>query len=85
MRLVDDGRLDLDRSLRAYLPVLRSADPIVATTVTARHRLTRSAGWVGDYFLISASSSGICRARRRRLVALSAAPRTNSATRIFNG
>jgi CubicO group peptidase (beta-lactamase class C family) len=50
MRLVDDGRLDLDRPVRAYLPDLQLADPNVAAAVTPRHLLTHTAGWVGDYF-----------------------------------
>ncbi len=49
MRLVDEGRLELDRPLRAYLPDLQLADPGVAATVTARHLMTHTAGWVGDY------------------------------------
>jgi CubicO group peptidase (beta-lactamase class C family) len=50
MRLVDEGGLDLDRPVRAYLPELQLADPDVAATVTPRHLLTHTAGWVGDYF-----------------------------------
>ena len=50
MRLVDNGRLDLDRPVRAYLPDLRLSDPVVAATVTPRYLLTHTAGWVGDYF-----------------------------------
>ncbi len=50
MRLVDDGRLDLDRPVRSYLPDLRLSDPAVAATVTPRHLLTHTAGWVGDHF-----------------------------------
>lgn len=50
MRLVDEGRLDLDRPVRAYLSDLRLADPDAAAAVTPRHLLTHTAGWVGDYF-----------------------------------
>ena len=50
MRLADEGRLDLDAPLRAYLPGLRLADDEVAGRVTARHLLTHTGGWWGDYF-----------------------------------
>jgi CubicO group peptidase (beta-lactamase class C family) len=50
MRLVDDGRLDLDRPVQAYLPDFRLADSDVAATVTTRHLLTHTAGGVGDYY-----------------------------------
>jgi len=50
MRLVDEGRLDLDRPLQTDLPDLRLVDPQVAAAVTPRHLLTHTAGWVGDYF-----------------------------------
>jgi CubicO group peptidase (beta-lactamase class C family) len=50
MRLVEEGRLDLDRPVQAYVPDLRLADPDVAATVTPRHLMTHTAGWVGDYF-----------------------------------
>jgi CubicO group peptidase (beta-lactamase class C family) len=50
MRLVEDGRLDLDRPVRRYLPELRLRDEQVAASVTPRHLLTHTAGWTGDYF-----------------------------------
>jgi CubicO group peptidase (beta-lactamase class C family) len=50
LRLVDEGRLDIDRPVQAYLPDLRLKDPGVAATVTSRHLLTHTAGWVGDHF-----------------------------------
>jgi CubicO group peptidase (beta-lactamase class C family) len=50
MRLVDEGRVDIDRPLRTYLPDLRLADSEAAATVTPRHLMTHTAGWVGDYF-----------------------------------
>jgi CubicO group peptidase (beta-lactamase class C family) len=48
MRLVGEGRIDLDATLRTYLPSLRLADPSVADRVTVRHLLTHTAGWFGD-------------------------------------
>jgi CubicO group peptidase (beta-lactamase class C family) len=50
MRLVEDGRVDLDAPVRTYLPELRLADEGVAARVTMRHLLTHTGGWVGDYF-----------------------------------
>jgi CubicO group peptidase (beta-lactamase class C family) len=50
MRLVEMGRLELDRPVCAYLPGLCLADMDVASRVTLRHLLTHTAGWVGDYF-----------------------------------
>ena len=50
MRLVERGRIDLDRPVRAYLPDFRTADPSVAARVTVRQLLNHSAGWLGDYF-----------------------------------
>jgi CubicO group peptidase (beta-lactamase class C family) len=50
MRLVEQGRLDLDAPVRSYLPELRLADEDVASRVTLRHLFTHTGGWVGDYF-----------------------------------
>jgi CubicO group peptidase (beta-lactamase class C family) len=49
MRLVEQGRLDLDTPVRTYLPDLRLADADVAARVTLRHLFSHTAGWVGDY------------------------------------
>lgn len=50
MRLVEEGRLALDRPVRAYLPSLRLADETTAAHLTLRHLLTHTGGWAGDYF-----------------------------------
>ena len=50
MRLVENGRLDLDAPVRTWLPDLRLFDDGVAQRVTLRHLLTHTGGWVGDYF-----------------------------------
>ncbi|MGI8588853.1 MAG: serine hydrolase domain-containing protein [Chloroflexia bacterium] len=50
MRLAEQGKLDLDAPLRAYLPDLRLSDRSVAAGVTLRHLFTHTGGWVGDYF-----------------------------------
>jgi CubicO group peptidase (beta-lactamase class C family) len=50
MRLVEEGRLELDEPVRSYLPELRLADEEAAAGVTMRHLLSHTGGWVGDYF-----------------------------------
>jgi CubicO group peptidase (beta-lactamase class C family) len=50
MRLVEEGRLDLDEPVRRYLPELRLADEKAAAGVATRHLLSHTGGWVGDYF-----------------------------------
>src|SRR5262247_4260822 len=50
MRLVEQGTLDLDATVRTYLPDFQTADPSVAARVTLRQLLNHSAGWRGDYF-----------------------------------
>lgn len=42
--------LELDRPVRDYLPDFRLSDPSAAATVTMRHLMTHTSGWVGDYF-----------------------------------
>src|SRR4051812_868981 len=46
MRLVDEGKLDLDAPVRTYLPDLSLRDERAAATVTPRHLLTHTGGWV---------------------------------------
>src|SRR5262245_59173232 len=46
MRLVEQGKLDLDASIRTYLPTLRLSDESVAARVTMRNLLTHTGGWV---------------------------------------
>ncbi|MGH3686347.1 MAG: serine hydrolase domain-containing protein [Pseudonocardiaceae bacterium] len=50
MRLLEQGKLDLDAPVRAYLPEFRTADPAAASQVTVRQLVNHSAGWLGDYF-----------------------------------
>ncbi|MBV9729842.1 MAG: beta-lactamase family protein [Pseudonocardiales bacterium] len=47
-QLVNEGLLDLDRSLREYLPEFRIADEAASATVTARQLLCHTAGFEGD-------------------------------------
>lgn len=50
MRLVEDGRLDLDAPVRRWVPELRLRDEDAAARATLRHLLTHRAGWFGDHF-----------------------------------
>lgn len=48
LRLVEDGKVDLDAPVRRYVPELRLKDEQVAATVTVLHLLNHTAGWAGD-------------------------------------
>ncbi|SDI52190.1 serine hydrolase domain-containing protein [Nonomuraea jiangxiensis] len=48
MQLVDEGLLDLDRPVRAYLPAFALADETAAAHVTVRHLLAHTAGFAGE-------------------------------------
>ncbi len=50
MRLVERGDVDLDASVRTYLPEFRLSDEDVAARATIRQLLTHTGGWLGDYF-----------------------------------
>lgn len=50
MRLVDDGKLDLDEPVVTYLPELTLADQEVQRSVTMRHLLNHTSGIDGDFF-----------------------------------
>jgi CubicO group peptidase (beta-lactamase class C family) len=53
MRLVERDRigLDLDRTVRSYLPGFRTADAAASGRVTVRQALNHTAGWLGDFLL----------------------------------
>jgi CubicO group peptidase (beta-lactamase class C family) len=50
MRLAERGRLDLDRTVRTYLPGFRTSDATASRRVTLRQTLNHSAGWLGDVY-----------------------------------
>lgn len=50
MRLVEMGKLDLDATVRTYLPDFKVADETASSQATVRHLLTHMGGWVGDFF-----------------------------------
>jgi CubicO group peptidase (beta-lactamase class C family) len=48
MQLVDDGLVELDVPVRAYLPGFRTADERGSAQITVRHLLTHTGGFEGD-------------------------------------
>ncbi|WP_157248328.1 serine hydrolase domain-containing protein [Nonomuraea typhae] len=50
MQLVDEGRLDLDAPVRAYLPGFAVADERAAARITVRQLLCHVSGFEGDVF-----------------------------------
>jgi len=51
MRLIEQGRLDLEEPVRTYLPDFRVADPVVSREVRLRHLVTHTAGWYDRSFV----------------------------------
>ena len=50
MQLVDEGAVDLDATIRRYLPEFRIADEAAAEQITVRQLLTHTSGFEGDIF-----------------------------------
>jgi len=50
MKLVEDGKVDLDAPVRKYIKDFRVKDKDVSERVTVRHLMTHMGGWIGDYF-----------------------------------
>lgn len=50
MQLVDEGKVDLDATVRTYLPEFRIADEEAASAITVRQLLTHMSGFEGDIF-----------------------------------
>ncbi len=50
MRLVEQGKLQLDTPVSEYIPDFTMQDADAASRVTMRHLLNHTAGWTGDYF-----------------------------------
>lgn len=51
MRLVEQGKIDLDTPIKTYLPELKFTDPAANEQATMRHLLTHTGGWLGDHFI----------------------------------
>ena len=50
MRLVEDGKVDLEAPVRTYIPDLQLKDESVAREVTVLQLFNHTAGWEGDFF-----------------------------------
>ena len=50
LRLVEMGKIDLDATVRTYIPDFKVADEDASAKATVRHLLTHTGGWVGDFF-----------------------------------
>ena len=50
MQLVDEGLVDLDATVRTYLPDFRIGDESAAAVITVRQLLTHTSGFEGDIF-----------------------------------
>ncbi|KUL40354.1 serine hydrolase domain-containing protein [Actinoplanes awajinensis] len=58
MRLVERGTLDLNRTVRSYLPDFRTADAAASARVTVRQALQHTPGWLGDFLLNTGEGAG---------------------------
>ncbi len=50
MRLIEMGKLDLDATVRTYVPDFKVSDDTASSEATIRHLLTHTSGWEGDVF-----------------------------------
>ncbi|MEV6414604.1 serine hydrolase domain-containing protein [Kribbella sp. NPDC051718] len=50
MQLVDEGKIDLDKPLRDYLPEFVISDEAAAAVITVRQLLSHTSGFEGDIF-----------------------------------
>ena len=50
MQLVEEGRVELDTPVVAYLPDFKLADPAATAAITVRHLLAHTSGIPGDWF-----------------------------------
>ncbi|GIE75112.1 penicillin-binding protein [Actinoplanes philippinensis] len=80
MRLVERGRLDLDRTVRGYLPGFRTADAAASRRVTLRQTLNHSPGWLGDSFVDTGSGDD---ALERYVAAMATLPQLTEPGRVF--
>ena len=50
MRLAESDHLNLDATVRTYIPDFRVADEVASASATVRHLLTHTGCWAGDFF-----------------------------------
>ncbi|MGW8484974.1 serine hydrolase domain-containing protein [Streptomyces sp. NPDC055886] len=70
MTLVEDGLLELDAPVRAYLPEFTAVQPDRATAITVRMLLNHSSGLVGDYMPDLAPGDDVLERLMRELATL---------------
>jgi len=58
MQLVDEGRVELDRPVKHYVPDFQIADPSATKTITVRQLLNHTNGMMGDFFPDDAHAEG---------------------------
>ncbi|GAB1646607.1 serine hydrolase domain-containing protein [Krasilnikovia sp. MM14-A1259] len=80
MRLAEQRRLDLDRTVRSYLPDFRTADAAASARVTVRQLLNHTAGWLGDCFLDTGTDD---QALARYVAEMSRLPQLTSPGTVF--
>ncbi|BCJ45871.1 penicillin-binding protein [Actinoplanes ianthinogenes] len=80
MRLVERGKLDLNRTVRSYLPDFRTADPAASARVTVRQVVQHSAGWLGDFLLDTGPDDG---ALARYVTEMSRVPQLTAPGTVF--
>jgi CubicO group peptidase (beta-lactamase class C family) len=51
MKLIEEGKLELDTPIQKYLPEFRVQDQTASSNATIRNLLTHTGGWSGDFFL----------------------------------
>jgi CubicO group peptidase (beta-lactamase class C family) len=51
MRLVEQGKIDLDAPVRRFIPELKLQDESVAERVTVQQLTNHTSGWAGDFFV----------------------------------
>lgn len=56
MRLVEEGKIDLDAPVQRYVPEFGVVDDAASKQATMRHLLTHMGGWEGDLFLDTGSN-----------------------------
>ena len=49
-RLAEQGALDVDATVRTYLPDFKVVDEEASARATVRHLMPHTGGWVGDLF-----------------------------------
>jgi CubicO group peptidase (beta-lactamase class C family) len=81
MRLLGEGRVDLDQPVAGYLPGLRLPTREATATVTLRHLLTHSGGFEGDLFI---DSGGGDDALARAVAALGGVEQLSAPGRLYS-